>query len=515
LSISRSALNAPVRNRTDEEIEFGQKPPISPDFENPAFRPYCCPEADGTDQFQPPMSENKQGKILIVDDNEDLLKAAKMFLKRHMVQVDIEKNPEAIPALMSNDNYDVILLDMNFTKDVSSGSEGYFWLEKILQIDPSAVVVLITAYGDVQMAVKAIKAGATDFVLKPWENEKLLATLFSAMRLRESRDEIHTLRIKNQEFNQVQNEKYSDIIGSSPAMQKIFQTIDRVAHTDANVLILGENGTGKELIARAIHRNSARKNESFVSVDLGSITETLFESELFGHKKGAFTDAKEDRPGRFEMANGGTLFLDEIGNLSMPLQAKLLTVIQNRRVSRVGANKETPVDIRLICATNMPLYDMVKENRFRQDLLYRINTIEIEIPSLRDRMEDIPLLANHFLKQYSGKYSKNTSKISEAAMARMHKHPWPGNIRELQHSLERAIILSNSSVLQPEDFNFTVGASKETDQNLSLDQYNLDEVEKLLIRKVLKKYNGNITQAASELGLTRSSLYRRLEKHGL
>lgn len=461
------------------------------------------------------MSDTKQGKILIVDDNEDLLKAAKMFLKRHMGQVDIEKNPEAIPALLNNDNYDVILLDMNFTKDVSSGSEGYFWLEKILQIDPSAVVVLITAYGDVQMAVKAIKAGATDFVLKPWENEKLLATLFSAMRLRESRDEIHTLRIKNQEFNQVQNEKYSDIIGTSPSMQKIFQTIDRVAHTDANVLILGENGTGKEMIARAIHRNSPRKNESFVSVDLGSITETLFESELFGHKKGAFTDAKEDRPGRFEMAHGGTLFLDEIGNLSLPLQAKLLTVLQNRRVSRVGSNKETPIDIRLICATNMPLYDMVKENRFRQDLLYRINTIEIEIPSLRDRMEDIPLLASHFLKQYAGKYSKNISKISEGAMARMHKHPWPGNIRELQHSLERAIILSNSSVLQPEDFNFTVGTSKDTDQNLSLDQYNLDEVEKLLIRKVLKKYNGNITQAASELGLTRSSLYRRLEKHGL
>ncbi len=461
------------------------------------------------------MSENKQGKILIVDDNEDLLKAAKMFLKRHVAQVDIEKNPEAIPALMGNDNYDVILLDMNFTKDVSSGSEGYFWLERILQIDPSAVVVLITAYGDVQMAVRAIKAGATDFVLKPWENEKLLATLYSAMRLRESRDEIHTLRIKNQEFNAVQNEKYADIIGSSPAMQKIFQTIDRVAHTDANVLILGENGTGKELIARAIHRNSPRKAETFVGVDLGSITETLFESELFGHKKGSFTDAKEDRPGRFEMAHNGTLFLDEIGNLSMPLQAKLLTVLQNRRVSRVGANKEVPVDIRLICATNMPLYDMVKENRFRQDLLYRINTIEIEIPPLRDRMEDIPVLAGHFLKQYSTKYGKNITKISEAAMARMHKHPWPGNIRELQHSLERAIILSNSSVLQPEDFNFTVGSTKETDQNLLLDQYNLDEVEKLLIRKVLKKYNGNITQAASELGLTRSSLYRRLEKHGL
>ena len=458
--------------------------------------------------------EQKSGKILIVDDNEDLLKAAKMHLKRHFSQVDIEKNPEAIPALMNNDDYDVILLDMNFTKDVSSGSEGYYWLERILQLDPSAVVVLITAYGDIQMAVKAIKAGATDFVVKPWENEKLLATLYSAMRLRESRDVIENLKIKNQEINQALNDRYSEIIGQSAAMQKIFQTIDRVAKTDANVLILGENGTGKELIARAIHRNSSRKNENFASVDLGSITETLFESELFGHKKGSFTDAKEDRAGRFEMANHGTLFLDEIGNLSMPLQAKLLTVLQNRKVSRVGSNKDTPIDIRLICATNMPLYEMVKENRFRQDLLYRINTIEIEIPPLRDRFEDIPLLANHFLKHYASKYDKSVTKISEAAMSRMHKHPWPGNIRELQHALERAIILSGTSVLQPEDFNFTPSSGKE-DGQLSLDQYNLEEVEKLLIRKVLKKYNGNITQAASELGLTRSSLYRRLEKYGL
>ncbi len=415
---------------------------------------------------------------------------------------------------MNNEDYDVILLDMNFTKDVSSGSEGYYWLERILQLDPSAVVVLITAYGDIQMAVKAIKAGATDFVVKPWENEKLLATLYSAMRLRESRDVIENLKIKNHEINQALNDRYSEIIGQSSAMQKIFQTIDRVAKTDANVLILGENGTGKELIARAIHRNSSRKNENFASVDLGSITETLFESELFGHKKGSFTDAKEDRAGRFEMANHGTLFLDEIGNLSMPLQAKLLTVLQNRKVSRVGSNKDTPIDIRLICATNMPLYDMVKENRFRQDLLYRINTIEIEIPPLRERFEDIPLLANHFLKHYAVKYDKPVTKISEGAMSRMHKHPWPGNIRELQHALERAIILSGTNVLQPEDFNFTPSSGKE-DGQLSLDQYNLEEVEKLLIRKVLKKYNGNITQAASELGLTRSSLYRRLEKYGL
>jgi DNA-binding NtrC family response regulator len=460
------------------------------------------------------MADHKQGKILIVDDNEDLLKAAKMHLKRHFTQVDIEKNPEAIPALMNNEDYDVILLDMNFTKDVSSGSEGYFWLEKILSLDPSAVVVLITAYGDVQMAVKAIKAGATDFVLKPWENEKLLATLFAAMRLRESRDVIENLKIKNHEINQALNDRYSEIIGTSAAMQKIFQTIDRVAKTDANVLILGENGTGKELIARAIHRNSSRKNENFASVDLGSITETLFESELFGHKKGAFTDAKEDRAGRFELGNNGTLFLDEIGNLSMPLQAKLLTVLHNRKVSRVGSNKDTPIDIRLICATNMPLYDMVKENRFRQDLLYRINTIEIEVPPLRERFEDIPLLANHFLKHYAEKYQKSVNKISDGAVTRMHKHPWPGNIRELQHSIERAVILSNGSVLQPEDFNFTPSSGKE-DGQLALEQYNLEEVEKLLIRKVLKKYNGNITQAASELGLTRSSLYRRLEKYGL
>lgn len=458
--------------------------------------------------------EKKNGKILIVDDNEDLLKAARMHLKRHFAQVDTEKNPEAIPALMANEDYDVMLLDMNFTKDVSSGSEGYYWLEKILELDPSAVVVLITAYGDVQMAVRAIKAGATDFVLKPWENEKLLATIYSAMRLRETRDEVENLKIKNQEINQALNQRYSEIIGQSTAMQRIFQTIDRVAHTDANVLILGENGTGKELIARAIHRNSSRQHENFVSVDLGSITETLFESELFGHKKGAFTDAKEDRAGRFELANRGTLFLDEIGNLSMPLQAKLLTVIQNRRVSRVGSNKEVQIDLRLICATNMPLYEMVKENRFRQDLLYRINTIEIEIPPLRERFEDIPLLANHFLKHYNGRYNKNISRLSEAAQTRMHKHTWPGNIRELQHAIERAVILSNSNVLQPEDFNFTPVAGKEEGQ-LSLDAYNLEEVEKLLIRKVLKKYNGNITQAASELGLTRSSLYRRLEKHGL
>jgi DNA-binding NtrC family response regulator len=458
--------------------------------------------------------ENRQGKILIVDDNEDLLKAARMFLKRHFGLVDIEKNPEAIPQLMSHETYDVILLDMNFTKDVSSGSEGWYWLERILKLDPNAVVVMITAYGDVQMAVKAIKAGATDFVVKPWENEKLLATLYSAMKLRATRNEVEDLRVLQREINQEANSRYSEIIGKSPAIQKIFQTIDRVARTDANVLILGENGTGKELVARAIHRHSIRQQEAFVSVDLGSITETLFESEIFGHRKGAFTDAREDRPGRFELANRGTLFLDEIGNLSMPLQAKLLTVIQSRRVSRVGSNRDVQLDVRLICATNMPLYEMVKENRFRQDLLYRINTIEIEIPSLRDRLEDIPLLAQHFLRQFAAKYNKPVVNVGEAALQRLFKHSWPGNIRELQHSLERAVILSGSSVLQPEDFSFNAVPQKEEDP-MGLDNYNLEEVEKILIRKVLKKFNGNITQAAGELGLTRSSLYRRLEKYGL
>jgi len=461
------------------------------------------------------MTKDKTGKILIVDDNEDLLKAAKMFLKRHFAQIDLETNPEAIPNILNNESYDVILLDMNFTKDVSSGKEGFDWMERIIAIDPSAVVVLITAYGDVQMAVQAIKAGATDFVLKPWENEKLLATIYSAMQLRESKLEVKELKIRQQELNTQINEKYTDIIGNSYAMQKVFETIDRVAATDANVIILGENGTGKELIARAIHRNSSRIKESFVNVDLGSITETLFESELFGHKRGSFTDAKEDRAGRFELANRGTLFLDEIGNLSLPLQAKLLTVLQNRKVSRVGANKQIDIDIRLVCATNMPLYDMVKDNQFRQDLLYRINTIEVQLPALRERIEDIPLLAAHFLKIYADKYDKQVSRISDGALMRMQKHQWPGNIRELQHALERAVIMSNESTLQPEDFNFNTQQKEATQGAVTLEHFQLDEVEKLLIRKVLAKCNGNITQAATELGLTRSSLYRRLEKHGL
>ena len=457
----------------------------------------------------------KVGRILIVDDNEDLLSAARMFLKRHFAQIDIEKNPESLPDLIQNEQYDVILLDMNFTKDVSSGKEGFHWLEKILVINPSAVVVLITAYGDEQTAVQAIKSGATDFVLKPWENEKLLATISSAMQLSQTRQEVVALKDRQKGISAELNNKFHDLIGESKAMQDVYKTIKRVAETDANVLILGENGTGKELVARAIHAQSNRAAEAFINVDLGSITETLFESELFGHVKGAYTDAKEDRIGRFEAATNGTIFLDEIGNLSTPLQAKLLSALQSRQIVRVGSNKIIDIDVRLVCATNMPIYDMVMKNTFRQDLVYRINTIEIDIPSLRERTEDIPLLANHFLKIYNTKYKKQVNKISDAVITRMAVYSWPGNIRELQHAVERAVIMSNSSVLQPEDFNFNISYSEGEHDNVTIEQYNLDEVEKILIRKVLKKYNGNITQAANELGLTRSSLYRRLEKYGI
>jgi len=459
--------------------------------------------------------DNKTGKILIVDDNEDVLRAARMFLKRHVRQIDIEKNPESIPTLLNNEQYDVILLDMNFTKDVSSGHEGFLWLEQILDIDPSAVVILITAYGDVQMAVKAIKEGATDFVLKPWENEKLLATIYSAMRLRETKMEVANLKSRQQLLSADADNKFQDIIGNSMVMQQVYKTIERVAGTDANVLVLGENGTGKEVIARSIHRNSLRAEEAFIGVDMGAISETLFQSELFGHVKGSFTDAKEDRPGRFEVAHKGTLFLDEIANLSLPLQAKLLSVLQSRQVTRVGSNKAKDIDIRLVCATNMPILDMVKDNKFRQDLLYRINTIEIEIPPLRNRLDDIPLLANHFLNLYERKYQKNVRTLSEAAMRMLQKYNWPGNVRELQHAIERAVIMCNGHVLNPEDFYFNTNTGRGEESNLNLEDYDLEEVEKILIRKVLKKYDGNITQAANELGLTRSSLYRRLEKYGL
>ncbi len=448
----------------------------------------------------------------MVDDDEDVLLAAKMLLKKQNHQVLIEKNPNKIPFLLHNDTYDVILLDMNFSKDITSGKEGFYWLEQILGHEPNAVVIMITAFGDVEMAVKALKMGATDFVLKPWQNEKLIATINTAIKLKHSYLEVDKLKKAKEMLEEQISKPFGDIIGESPAIKEVFTLIDKVAKTDANVVILGENGTGKELIARAIHQRSLRKDKSFVSVDMGAITETLFESELFGHKKGAFTDAREDRPGRFELANGGTLFLDEIGNLSMSLQSKLLSALQSRQVTRVGSNQSTTVDIRLICATNMPLTKMVQEGTFRQDLLYRINTVELHVPPLSDRMEDIPLLAKHYLNYYAKKYHKNVSSIAPEAIDKLKRYPWPGNIRELQHAIERAVIMTDSASLQESDFLFSRSMNSPTSTN---DTLNLDEVEKSAIVKALSMHGGNISKAADELGLTRASLYRRMEKYGL
>ncbi|HET6540681.1 MAG TPA: sigma-54 dependent transcriptional regulator [Chryseolinea sp.] len=447
----------------------------------------------------------------MIDDDEDVLLAAKMLLKKQSHHVIIEKNPKKIPFLLNNDTYDVILLDMNFSKDITSGKEGFFWLDEIIKHDPTSVVILITAFGDVEMAVRALKQGATDFILKPWQNEKLIATIATAIKLKQSYNEVDKLKKAKEMLEEQISKPFAEIIGKSQAIQEVFNLTDKVAKTEANVLILGENGTGKELIARAIHQRSLRKDNSFVSVDMGAITETLFESELFGHKKGSFTDAREDRPGRFELANRGTLFLDEIGNLSLSLQGKLLSVLQSRQVTRVGSNQAQPIDIRLICATNMPLHKMVQEGTFRQDLLYRINTVEVRVPPLCERVEDIPLLAQHYLSYYAKKYHKLVKLITPEAMDRLKRYAWPGNIRELQHAIERAVIMTDSDTLQESDFllsrSITAGATNNT--------LNLDEVERTAIAKALQMHNGNISKAADELGLTRASLYRRMEKYGL
>ncbi len=453
-----------------------------------------------------------QANILIVDDNPGVLSAGKLFLKRHFLEVDTTRDPEEIPMMMYDKRYAVIMLDMNFGKSMkNTGQEGFHWLEKILSIDPSAVVILITAYGDVELAVRAIKNGATDFVLKPWDNDKLLATLYAAMRLKNSQDETKMLKNKQAGRNLAEVQDMPALIYKSAAMEQIMETIKRVAETDANVLLLGENGTGKDLIAQAIHVGSQRAKDNFVKVDLGALTESLFESELFGHAKGSFTDAKDDRPGRFEAADGGTIFLDEIANLPLGLQAKLLTVLQNRTVTRVGTNKVRPINVRIVAATNQNLYDAVKSREFRQDLLYRINTIEIQLPPLRDRTDDIEPLALHFLQQFAQKYNRNIIGLSAGLLKEMHRYPWPGNIRELQHAVERAVIMAKGEKLQPEDFFFR---NNGTDNNLNeLAGMNLDDIEKQMITKALQKYHGNITEAAQELGLTRASLYRRLEKY--
>ncbi len=450
-------------------------------------------------------------KLLIIDDDVDVLSAAKLFLKRHFGQVDIEKNPEKIPFLITNGGYDVVLLDMNFTRDVNTGKEGFMWLDRILDIDPNIAVVLFTAYGDVEMAVRAIKMGAVDFVLKPWDNVKLLETMNSAFEVRQQRTG------KSSKSDSLRDKSKTQVIGKSQAMLRIFDTVERVAATDANILILGENGTGKDLIARMLHENSERASMPFVHADLGSISENLFESELFGHVKGAFTDAREDRTGRFEEAGGGTIFLDEIGNIPLPLQAKLLNVLQNRQVTRVGSNKPKSIDIRLICATNEPIYDRVTQRTFRQDLLYRINTIEVKLPPLRERAEDIGLLAEHFMKIYRKKYNRPVNAISGNLLKQLQRYHWAGNVRELQHAIERAVILAQGNTLQVEDFHFNEPENlRETEHNAAFENtYQLEEMEKSMILKALKKYNGNITEVSRELGLSRPAVYRRIEKYGL
>ncbi len=445
----------------------------------------------------------QQGKILIVDDDTDVLRAARLLLKRHFAQVDFEKNPQKIPYLVTNFEYDVILLDMNFTRDLSSGKEGFEWLDRILDINPKATVVLFTAYGDVEMAVRAIKAGAVDFVLKPWENDKLLATMQTAVAASQAKQEkkaggatLHTDNV---------------LIGDSPAMQELLETVGRVAGTDANILILGENGTGKDLLARHIHALSMRKEKPIVPVDLGALSESLFESELFGHVKGAFTDARDDRAGRFEEAAGGTIFLDEIGNISIPFQAKLLTVLQNRQVTRVGSNKLLPIDVRLISATNKNIQQLAASGQFRQDLLYRINTIEVHLPPLRERREDIVPLAEYFLGMYRKKYNRPVAFLHETLITQLENYEWPGNIRELQHAIERAVILCQGKTLMPKDvFVKSTSSSEKLDTG-----FNLEDMERNMIAQALKQCNGNITDAARELGLSRAALYRRMEKYNL
>jgi DNA-binding NtrC family response regulator len=460
----------------------------------------------------------QDAKLLLVDDDPDVLLAARLLLKRHVASVDIEKNPEKLPFLLNNNRYDAIVLDMNFQRDVSSGREGFAWLDRILDIDPRARVVLFTAYGDVEMAVRAIKAGAVDFVLKPWQNDKFLDTIRGAVEGRKDEGE-ETGSVGGKKAGKEQSDKKSakqtSIIGS--AMRPILDTVEQIAPTDANVLILGENGTGKDLIARAIHEQSHRRDKPFVSVDVGALTESLFESELFGHVKGAFTDARDDRAGRFEEANGGTIFLDEIGNLTLGQQARLLTVLQQRQVTRVGSNKARPIDVRLICATNADLAEHVAERRFRQDLLYRINTIELNLPPLRERPSDIGPLAEFFLKKYAKQYNRSVSGLSPALLAEMKQYRWPGNVRELQHAVERAVILarpelSSGTLLEPTNFVFKNGSAAPSPVSETLQ---LEDMERQLIHQAMQKHRGSITDVARELGLSRQALYRRLEKFGL
>ncbi|MDP4284186.1 MAG: sigma-54 dependent transcriptional regulator [Bacteroidota bacterium] len=448
----------------------------------------------------------KNASILIIDDDVDILTAVRLLLKTEVKEVVTEKNPQNIHSILEQKSFDLIMLDMNFTSSINTGNEGLFWLKKIKEMGPENEVVMITAYGDIDLAVRSLKEGAANFMVKPWHNEKLLETLKETLKVK---GKVSTLK-QASASSVIGNE----LLGSSEVMKDIFYKIEKIAPTDANILILGENGTGKDLIAKAIQQNSLRAQKSFVKVDLGALTESLFESELFGHKKGSFTGAVDDREGRFESANGGTLFLDEIGNISLQQQAKLLSILQNRQVIRLGSNEPINIDIRLICATNLPLSELANENRFRKDLIYRINTVEIVVPPLRKREDDIILLAKHFAGIYAEKYLKSPPVLDLKAIEKLKQYPFPGNVRELQYTMERAVIMADGEGLTSSDLIFSPIESSAVSGALPVD-LNLNAVEKNTILRVIEKHNGNISRAAKELGLTRTALYRRLNKYDI
>ncbi|MGN8069992.1 sigma-54-dependent transcriptional regulator [Mucilaginibacter sp. 22184] len=448
----------------------------------------------------------KKATILIVDDDPDVLTAVKLLLKTEAQEVITEKNPENLNWLLQRNEVDLVLLDMNFNSAINTGNEGLYWLRKVKDRKPNVCVIMITAYGDIDLAVRSLKEGANDFIVKPWHNEKLITTIKELLDKKEG--------VKTTKTAVKSTAGDTSILGESEVMQDIFYKVNKIAPTDANILLLGENGTGKDLMAKAIHERSLRADKPFIKVDVGALTDTLFESELFGHKKGAFTDAREDRTGRFEDAQGGTLFLDEIGNISLQQQAKLLTVLQNRQVTRLGTNKAVDIDIRLICATNVPMQELANENRFRKDLIYRINTVEINMPPLRRRNEDITILARHFAKLYAGKYLKPSVDFDAAALQKLKSYNYPGNVRELQYTIERAVIMADENILRPDDLIFSI---LETAPETVIDDDNiqLSTLEKNAILRVIEKHNGNITRAAKELGLTRTALYRRLSKYDI
>lgn len=453
----------------------------------------------------------KKGSIIIVDDNKNVLNTLRILLSNYFEKVHILPSPQSLMVTIKEEKPDIALLDMNYSAGINTGNEGFFWLSEIKKVNPEMPVILFTAYADIDLAVRALKEGATDFIVKPWDNAKLIATLQSAYALCESRKEVKKLKEKQDILNTVINKEQDVCWGESVLMQELYAMIQKVAKTDANVLITGENGTGKEVVARAIHKSSARNKETMVAVDMGAITPSLFESELFGHIKGSFTDAHADRAGKFEAADKGTLFLDEIANLDLSLQAKLLTALQSRTIVRVGSNQPLKVDIRLICATNADLHKEVANGSFREDLFYRINTIHLEVPPLRKRPEDIPLLATFFLDKLKKKYDKKNSTISEEALKKLKAYSWPGNVRELRHAIEKAIILSDSTSLKADDFFL----NEKDHTKIASKPMTIEEMEKEMIQKALKKFESNLSAVSEELGISRPTLYSKIKKYGL